>query len=189
MFSLLTALASREKNHRALGELRSPKAHNDAHGLRLVAVSLSLGNGWFYPYHAVSRLCTGIIIRLLCFGNWQQLWRHQMETFSALLALWVRNSSVTAEFSAQRPVTWSFDVFFDLGLNKRLSKQSWGWWLEMPSRSWWRHHNVTNLPVSYAVIPPALVPSHDDSVISEITLKNMKKKNTTRPRTINIIKI
>ena len=26
---------------------------------------------------------------------------------------------------AQRPVTWSFDVFFDLHLNKRLSKQPW----------------------------------------------------------------
>ena len=26
----------------------------------------------------------------------------------------------------QRPVTRSFDVFFDLRLNKRLSKQSWG---------------------------------------------------------------
>ena len=39
------------------------------------------------------------------------------------------------EFPAQRPVTWSFDGFFDLGLNKWLSKQSWGWWFEMPSRS------------------------------------------------------
>ena len=28
------------------------------------------------------------------------------------------------EFPAQRPVKRSFDVFFDLGLNKRLSKQS-----------------------------------------------------------------
>ena len=50
-----------------------------------------------------------------------------METFSALLALCVGNSSVTDEFPAQRPVTQSFDVFFDLRLNKRLSKQSWGW--------------------------------------------------------------
>ena len=39
---------------------------------------------------------------------------------------------------SQRPVTWSFDVFFDLHLNKRLSKQSWGWWFEMPSFSLWR---------------------------------------------------
>ena len=46
-----------------------------------------------------------------------------METFSALLALCVGNSPVTSEFPAQRPVTRSFDVFFDLRLNKRMSKQ------------------------------------------------------------------
>ena len=43
----------------------------------------------------------------------------------------------TGEFPAQRPVTRSFDVFFDLRLNKRLSKQSRGWWFETPSRSLW----------------------------------------------------
>ena len=64
--------------------------------------------------------------------------RHQMEAFSALLAFCVGNSPVTGEFPAQRPVTQSFDVFFDLCLNKQLSKQSWGWWLETPSRSLWR---------------------------------------------------
>ena len=47
----------------------------------------------------------------------------------------------TGEFPAQRPVTRSFDVFFDLLLNKRLSKQSWGWWFETLSRSLWRHRN------------------------------------------------
>ena len=51
-------------------------------------------------------------------------WRHQMDKFSALLALCVGNSLVTGEFPSQRPVTRSFDVFFDLHLNKRLSKQS-----------------------------------------------------------------
>ena len=50
-----------------------------------------------------------------------------METFSALLAICAGNSPVTGEFPAQRPVTRSLDVFFDLCLNKRLSKQSWGW--------------------------------------------------------------
>ena len=55
-------------------------------------------------------------------------WRHQIETFSALLAICAGNSPVTGEFPTQRPVTRSFDVFFDLRLNKRLSKQSWGWW-------------------------------------------------------------
>ena len=65
-------------------------------------------------------------------------WRHQMETFSALLAFCAGNSPVTGEFPAQRPVARSFDVFFDLRLNQQLSKQ---WWFETPSRSLWRHCN------------------------------------------------
>ena len=48
------------------------------------------------------------------------------------------------EFPAQRPVTWCFDVFFDLRLNKRLSKQPWGWWFEMPSWSLWRQCNAVD---------------------------------------------
>ena len=46
------------------------------------------------------------------------------------------------EFPTQRPVTRSFHVFFDLRLNKRLSKQSWGWWFETLSCPLWRHGNV-----------------------------------------------
>ena len=61
------------------------------------------------------------------------------EPFSALLAICAGNSSITGEFPTQRPVTRSFDVFFDLRLNKRLSKQSRGWWFETPSRSLWCH--------------------------------------------------
>ena len=45
-----------------------------------------------------------------------------METFSALLAICAGNSPVTGEIPVQRPVTWSFDIYFDLRLNKRLSK-------------------------------------------------------------------
>ena len=71
-------------------------------------------------------------------------WRHQMEIFSALLALCVGNSPVTGEFPTQRPVTGSFDVFFDLLLNKRLSKQWWGWWFETLSRPLWCHCNDTH---------------------------------------------
>ena len=56
-------------------------------------------------------------------------WHHQIETFSALLFLCAVNSPR------------SFDIFFDLGLNKRWSKQSWGWWFETPTRSLWRHWN------------------------------------------------
>ena len=46
-------------------------------------------------------------------------WCHQMETFSVLLALCEGNPLVTGEFPSQRPVTRSFDVFFDLCLNNR----------------------------------------------------------------------
>ena len=77
----------------------------------------------------------------LCY-SW---WRHQMETFTALLAICAGNSPVPDEFSAQRPVTRSFYVFFDLRLNKRLSKQSWGWRFETLSRPLWRHSSVKHI--------------------------------------------
>ena len=70
-----------------------------------------------------------------------------METFSALFAHCARNSPVTGKFPSQRPVTRSFDVFLDLRLNERLSKQSRGWWFETPSRPLWRHSNVPHLSV------------------------------------------
>ena len=57
------------------------------------------------------------------------------------------------EFPAQRPVTRSFDVFFDLRLNKRLSKQPWGWWFESLSGPLWRHRNVAAVShLSIAVV-------------------------------------
>ena len=58
-------------------------------------------------------------------------WRHQVETFSALLALCEGNLPVPGGFPSQRPVTRSFEVFFDLCLNKRLSKQPKRRWLGM----------------------------------------------------------
>ena len=72
--------------------------------------------------------------------NWPDPWsRHQMETFSALLALDMGNSPVTGEFPSQWLVTRNFDVFFDLCLNKRLSKLSRHQWFETSSWSLWRH--------------------------------------------------
>ena len=61
-------------------------------------------------------------------------WRNQMETFFVLLAICAGNSPVTGEFPSQRPVTRSFDVFFDLCLNKRLSKHQW-----LDAGDWRRH--------------------------------------------------
>ena len=87
---------------------------------------------WIWLFHSLT-------LRECCSNP---IWRHQMEIFSALLAIWAGNSPVTGEFRAQRPVTRSFDVFFDLRLNKRLSKQWWGCWFETPSKSLWRHSNA-----------------------------------------------
>ena len=64
-----------------------------------------------------------------------------METFSVLLDICLVNSPFIGEFAAQRPATRSIDVFFDLCLNKRLSKQWWGWWFETSSRPLWCHCN------------------------------------------------
>ena len=86
--------------------------------------------------------------------QWKSWRRHQMETLSGLLALCVGNSPVTGEFSPQRPVTRSFDVFFDLRLNKRLSKHS---------RRHQAHYDVT-LPCG------SICETHDMLWLSDITL-------------------
>ena len=70
-------------------------------------------------------------------------WRHQIETFSPLLALRI------GEFPQQRPVTWSTDILFDLHLKKRLSKQPKHGWSETPfiMTSLW--YVITIKPVFY----------------------------------------
>ena len=94
-------------------------------------------------------------------------WRHQIETFSALLAICAGNSPVPGEYPAQRPVTRSFDVFFDLRLNKQLSRQSGGWWFEMLPRPLRRHSNVMVLDVTviaFDYLDPLLTFSVDDYI-------------------------
>ena len=97
------------------------------------------------PHHQLAKrllLCGTCCLPSLHDYAW---WRHQMETFSALLAICAGNLRVHGKFATQRPVRRSFDVFFDLRPNKRLSKQSWGWWFETPSRSLWRHCRESGL--------------------------------------------
>ena len=78
-------------------------------------------------------------------------WRHQMEVFSALLSNSAGNLPVTGEFPTQRPVTRSFDVIFDLRLNKRLNKQSWGWCFETLSHTLWRlHHDSSRFQCAHS---------------------------------------
>ena len=64
-------------------------------------------------------------------------WRH----FPCDCPFFARNSRVIGEFPSQKLEARSFDVFFAIRLNTRLSKQSWGWRFEKPSRSLWRHRN------------------------------------------------
>ena len=103
---------------------------------------------WCAINDALSWLCLAGFICITGIGaiTWR---RHQMETFSALLVICAGNSSVTGDFPSQRPVTRSFDAFFDRGLNKRFCKQSRRWWFETPSRSLWRHYN--HMTVDYPV--------------------------------------
>ena len=86
--------------------------------------------------------------------------RYQMETFSALLASCAGNSPVPGEFPALRPVTRGVDVFFDLRLNKRLSKQSWGWWFETLSCPVWRHCNAK--PLKPCIYSMGCTPQHNN---------------------------
>ena len=73
-----------------------------------------------------------------------------METFSALLAFCEGYPPVIGGIPSQRPVTQSFDVFFDLYINKRLSNQSKRLWYVTPSRSLWRHCNGGHLVFKWA---------------------------------------
>ena len=83
-----------------------------------------------------------------------------------LLALCAGNSLVTGEFPAQGPVTRSSDVFFDLRLNKWLSKQSWSWWFETPSLPLWRHCNA-NFAFKYSTEPT--IARHSLAAVNQLT--------------------
>ena len=57
-------------------------------------------------------------------------------------------------YPQQKPVMRSFDIFFDLSQNERMSKQSWGWWFETPSCSLLRHcnDNSNSMELSFTLI-------------------------------------
>ena len=81
-----------------------------------------------------------------------------METFSALLAICEGNPPVIGGFPSQMPVTRRFDIYFDLRLNKRLSKQSRRQWFETPSRSLRRHCKAifSYFQVAWRTLRPAI---------------------------------
>ena len=65
-------------------------------------------------------------------------WRYQIKHFPHC---WPFVTGIHHSLASQRPVTQSFDVLFDLRLNKQLSKQSRRQWFEMPSPSLSHHCN------------------------------------------------
>ena len=113
----------------------------------LVTWKIAIKSIIYYIKKAMSVTLLNYIVWELKENNAYSWWRHQMEIFSASLALCAGNSPVPGEFPAQRPVTRSFDIFFHLRLNKPLSKQSWSWWFETPSRPLWRQWDVVTADV------------------------------------------
>ena len=88
--------------------------------------------GTFTKWSASARIHTPVL--------W---WRHQMEKFSALLVLCAGNSPVTGEFPSQRPVTLSFDVFFDL-------RQNYDWVNNREAGDLRRHHTHCDVIVIHS---------------------------------------
>ena len=88
------------------------------------------------------------------------------------------------EFTRQRwiPHTKASDeelyVFFDLRLNKQLSKQSWGWWSETPKRSFWRQCNVRDSHLSFVISQTQshkyhiIIPKHIKKYIGGIAISD-----------------
>ena len=127
-----------------------------------------------------------IIVKQIWSVPTQTNWSFNMMTSSngnifRVTGLCAGNSPVTGKFPTQRPVTRSFDVFFDLLLDKRLSKQSWGWWFETPSCPLWRYFNdPTNLIASD-------LRRHYAPCNGDIWRQLMFKDNTEQLLTFNIV--
>ena len=88
---------------------------------------------WGYRMHCCLHLASGGDVSGMMTSS---------NNFSSLLSLCEGNPPVIDGFPSQRQMTRSFDVSFDLRLNKQLSKRSRGWWFETPSCSLWRHCNA-----------------------------------------------
>ena len=111
--ALIKFLCSRHNDHDKYCELNTTLICTTSHWARILAQVQTNTVWWLLDSSQV------------LLGTHTPWWRYQMETFSAWLALCAG--------------TRSFDVFFGLRLNKRLSKQSRRWWFGKPLRSLWRH--------------------------------------------------
>ena len=126
---------------------------------------------------SLRRNCIEFLAQLNNFHSWKWIWKYRLQLRRSLFPTCLSpkkerkdKSKMTSsngnifrvtgplcgeftgpgEFPAQRPVTHSVDVFFDMRLNKRLNEQPWGWWFETPSWSLWRHDNESVYHCEYS---------------------------------------
>ena len=104
----------------------------------MLAKGAAGGNG----YSISHEICTWICCALFCWITGSVMMTSSNGNIFRV------TGHLCGEFTGHRwiPRTKASDAelwcFFYLRLNKRLSKQSWGWWFETPSRPLWRHSNV-----------------------------------------------
>ena len=95
---------------------------------------------WFFPHGLYS--CTGSLPSLLrecgCLHHDDVIkWKHFPRFWPFVRG--IHRSRWIPRTKASDAELWCF--FFYLRLNKRLSKQPWGWWFETPGWSLWRDRN------------------------------------------------
>ena len=117
------------KNHNVLAKC----ARHPIWGALIVS-SYAANRSWIQRYGDNRRLPDSIrIMHIIMMSS-------NGSVFRVTIPLW-------GEFPSQRSMTRIFSLI--CALNKRLSKQSWGWWFKTPSLSFWRHRNVDRLGVEY----------------------------------------
>ena len=126
----------------------------------------------------ITYLQTWFCVQGIVLGKHKYAWSSN-GNISALLAIWAGNSPVSGEFPAQRPVTRSFYVSFDLRPNKGLSKEPWVWWFETHSPPLWRHSNVY-LDFLHFFLDTSMI------CVVELRIHGKKPFNTLRPRLYGI---
>ena len=133
MFSLICVWINGWVNNREAGDLRRHSGHYD--------VNVMFGTGAIWKANR-GTLTKHEYMRTSSNGNNVRVTGHLCVEFTG-----------PGEFPRQRPVTRSFDIYFDLRPNIRLSKQSWGWWFETPSRTLW---TIALVELMFLLIKPTL---------------------------------
>ena len=107
---------------------------------------------------------------------------------SALRALCERNPPFTGGFHSQRTATRSFDLLFDVRLNKRLYKQSRFRWFETSWRSLSRHCNVCMTLQTHCsiVIPFVLASNYLDQLRLKIGIALWYSRGVTTPDMLKV---